>query len=192
MRKMTSMPAQHFGLSGRGLVHEGYFADLCVFAYDKLETPFDLDRPRQYTRGWIMCSLTAVWSWTRRSSSHAARPAFAQRTVAFAIRVSMPSASPKTRAVEGVLSLPLLPTSRAVAARKVFPHIATQRGGLHICCARRISKPSLPPQRKLFRDAASLKATMQGYRREFHRNPELSMQEFGTCHRIKQILSNWG
>ena len=51
VRKMTSMPAQHFGLSGRGLVHEGYFADLCVFAYDKLETPFDLDRPRQYTRG---------------------------------------------------------------------------------------------------------------------------------------------
>ena len=51
VRKMTSMPAQHFGFSGRGLVHEGYFADLCVFAYDKLETPFDLDRPRQYTRG---------------------------------------------------------------------------------------------------------------------------------------------
>lgn len=51
---------------------------------------------------------------------------------------------------------------------------------------------SAPGRESLFRDAASLKATMQGYRREFHRNPELSMQEFGTCHRIKQILSELG
>ena len=51
---------------------------------------------------------------------------------------------------------------------------------------------SAPGRESLFRDAASLKATMQGYHREFHRNPELSMQEFGTCHRIKQILSELG
>lgn len=51
---------------------------------------------------------------------------------------------------------------------------------------------SAPGRESLFRDAASLKATMQGYRREFHRNPELSMQEFGTCRRIKQILSELG
>ena len=51
IRKMTSMPAQHFGLTRRGMVHEGYYADLCVFEFDKLETPFDLGQPRQYTKG---------------------------------------------------------------------------------------------------------------------------------------------
>ena len=51
VRKMTSMPAGHFRLGARGLVAQGYIADLCVFRPDRLETPFDVANPAQYTRG---------------------------------------------------------------------------------------------------------------------------------------------
>lgn len=51
VRKMTSMPAEHFRLAQRGLLAEGYYADLCIFGEDTLETPFDLLNPRQYTKG---------------------------------------------------------------------------------------------------------------------------------------------
>lgn len=51
IRKMTSMPATHFRLKGRGLLCEGYYADICVFDFEQLETPFDLKNPAQYTKG---------------------------------------------------------------------------------------------------------------------------------------------
>jgi N-acyl-D-amino-acid deacylase len=51
VRKMTSMPAMHFKLGKRGLLVEGYEADICVFDFDALETPFDLSKPVQYTKG---------------------------------------------------------------------------------------------------------------------------------------------
>ena len=51
IRKMTSMPAQHFRLGKRGMLVEGYVADICIFDFDKLETPFDMKIPRQYTKG---------------------------------------------------------------------------------------------------------------------------------------------
>ena len=51
VRKMTSMPAEHFRLDRRGRLSEGYYADICVFDLDSLETPFDLKKPAQYTRG---------------------------------------------------------------------------------------------------------------------------------------------
>lgn len=51
IRKMTSMPAQHFRLGKRGLLIEGYIADVCAFDFEKLATPFDLQNPCQYTEG---------------------------------------------------------------------------------------------------------------------------------------------
>lgn len=51
VRKMTSMPATHFRVKGRGLLREGYYADICVFDFEKLETPFDLKNAEQYTKG---------------------------------------------------------------------------------------------------------------------------------------------
>ncbi|MCI8296652.1 MAG: amidohydrolase family protein [Lachnospiraceae bacterium] len=51
VRKMTSMPAAHFDLKDRGLLREGGIADITVFDYDHMETPFDLRRPAQYARG---------------------------------------------------------------------------------------------------------------------------------------------
>ena len=51
VRKMTSMPAGHFRLGLRGLIAQGYAADICVFKPERLETPFDVANPAQYTRG---------------------------------------------------------------------------------------------------------------------------------------------
>ena len=41
VRKMTSMPASHFNLKGRGLLYEGAVADVIVFDYEHMDTPFD-------------------------------------------------------------------------------------------------------------------------------------------------------
>ena len=51
VRKMTSMPASHFNLKGRGLLYEGAVADVIVFDYEHMDTPFDLRQPAQYARG---------------------------------------------------------------------------------------------------------------------------------------------
>ena len=51
IRKMTSMSAEHFGLKKRGLLKEGYFADITVFDYDKLKTPSTFEKPAVYTEG---------------------------------------------------------------------------------------------------------------------------------------------
>lgn len=51
IRKMTSMPAAHFGLWDRGLLRPGYAADVVVFDYDGLEEVSTLDDPHHYARG---------------------------------------------------------------------------------------------------------------------------------------------
>jgi len=51
VRKMTSMPAEHFRLRGRGRIAEGYAADVVVFDYGALDDVSTLDRPLAYARG---------------------------------------------------------------------------------------------------------------------------------------------
>jgi N-acyl-D-amino-acid deacylase len=51
IRKMTSMPAGHFGLSDRGLVARGYFGDICVFDESSLWVQADPSRPPAYAEG---------------------------------------------------------------------------------------------------------------------------------------------
>ncbi len=51
VRKMTSMPAQRFGLAGRGLVAEGMGADLVVFVLDELEDRATYSDPLREPRG---------------------------------------------------------------------------------------------------------------------------------------------
>jgi N-acyl-D-amino-acid deacylase len=50
IRKMTSMPAEHFGLD-RGRVAAGSPADVVVFDYDRLDDVATLDHPRAYASG---------------------------------------------------------------------------------------------------------------------------------------------
>jgi N-acyl-D-amino-acid deacylase len=51
IRKMTSMPAAHFGLWDRGLLRRGYAADVVVFDFDELEDVSTTDAPHAYARG---------------------------------------------------------------------------------------------------------------------------------------------
>ena len=51
IRKMTSMPATHFGLKDRGLLRPGCFADVVVFDFEKLDDVSTLENPITYVRG---------------------------------------------------------------------------------------------------------------------------------------------
>ena len=51
IRKMTSMPAAHFGLWDRGLLRSGYAADVVVFDYDELDDVSTRESPTVYARG---------------------------------------------------------------------------------------------------------------------------------------------
>jgi N-acyl-D-amino-acid deacylase len=51
IRKMTSMPATHFGLRDRGLLRKGYFADVVVFDYEKLDDGATDAQPLAYAKG---------------------------------------------------------------------------------------------------------------------------------------------
>jgi N-acyl-D-amino-acid deacylase len=51
VRKMSGMPARRFGLRARGLIREGYFADLVVFDFDQLDSKSTFEHPQVYPEG---------------------------------------------------------------------------------------------------------------------------------------------
>jgi len=51
IRKMTSVPADKFGFSGRGRISEGYFADLVVFDPGRVTDRTTWEDPHQYPEG---------------------------------------------------------------------------------------------------------------------------------------------
>ena len=51
IRKMTSLPAQVLGLKDRGLLKEGYWADIVVFDPDTVADIATYDNPKQYPKG---------------------------------------------------------------------------------------------------------------------------------------------
>lgn len=51
VRKMSAMPANRFGLHGRGLLRERFFADLVVFDFDRLSSDSNFATPSVYPQG---------------------------------------------------------------------------------------------------------------------------------------------
>lgn len=51
IRRMTSLPAQAFGLRDRGVVREGAFADLVVFAPENFRDTADYATPHRFAKG---------------------------------------------------------------------------------------------------------------------------------------------
>ena len=51
IRKMTSMPAAHFGLHDRGLLREGFAADVSIMDLDRLDDVSTLEDPVRYVAG---------------------------------------------------------------------------------------------------------------------------------------------
>jgi N-acyl-D-amino-acid deacylase len=52
IRRMTSLPAQKFQLHDRGLLAEGYAADIVVFDENKVQDVSTYDHPHAYSRGF--------------------------------------------------------------------------------------------------------------------------------------------
>jgi len=51
VRKMTSLPAGNLGISRRGMLKEGYFADIAVFDPKTIQDHATFEKPRQLTTG---------------------------------------------------------------------------------------------------------------------------------------------
>jgi N-acyl-D-amino-acid deacylase len=51
IRKMTSLPAQTFGFRDRGLIREGFAADLVIFDEKAIADQATFDKPHQYPLG---------------------------------------------------------------------------------------------------------------------------------------------
>jgi N-acyl-D-amino-acid deacylase len=52
VRRMTSLPAQKFGLKWRGLIREGYAADIVVFDEREVRDESTYEQPHAYSRGF--------------------------------------------------------------------------------------------------------------------------------------------
>src|SRR5208282_356962 len=53
IRRLTSLPAHNLSLERRGLLREGYFADVVVFDLAKIEAPATYEKPHQYAKGMV-------------------------------------------------------------------------------------------------------------------------------------------
>jgi N-acyl-D-amino-acid deacylase len=62
VRRMTSLPASAFRLAHRGLIHEGYWADLLVFDPATFGDLATYDKPHQYATGldWMLVNGVVV------------------------------------------------------------------------------------------------------------------------------------
>lgn len=52
VRRMTSLPARTFGFRDRGMVHQGFWADLVLFDPDHIEDAATFEKPHQYSKGF--------------------------------------------------------------------------------------------------------------------------------------------
>ena len=51
VRRMTSLPASNLGIDRRGMLKEGYFADVAVFDPEKIQDRATFEKPRQLSTG---------------------------------------------------------------------------------------------------------------------------------------------
>ena len=54
IRRMTSLPAQKFNLRNRGLIKEGYFADIVIFDEDEISDASEYNQPHQWV--FVRCN----------------------------------------------------------------------------------------------------------------------------------------
>jgi len=63
VRRMTSLPAQKFGLSGRGTLEAGNYADICVFNADTVIDTADFSAPISPSRGIELVLANGIPVW---------------------------------------------------------------------------------------------------------------------------------
>jgi N-acyl-D-amino-acid deacylase len=79
VRKMTSLPAKRFGLNGRGLVREGYAADLVLFDADKVADAASFTEPVNAAKGIEAVWVNGVLSYYKQASTGARAGRFLPR-----------------------------------------------------------------------------------------------------------------
>jgi N-acyl-D-amino-acid deacylase len=65
VRKMTAMPAKRFGLAERGLIREGYWADLVLFDADAVIDTATYEEPISAAKGIAVVWVNGVLSYAR-------------------------------------------------------------------------------------------------------------------------------
>jgi N-acyl-D-aspartate/D-glutamate deacylase len=70
VHKMTGMPAQRFGIAGRGLIRQGYYADLTLFDPEKISDPATYADPGRAAEGIKRVWVNGVLSYTDRGATH--------------------------------------------------------------------------------------------------------------------------
>jgi len=63
IRKMTSMPAQRVGLRNRGILKEGFFADVVVFDPATVTDKATFENPHQYSEGISLVLVNGLPVW---------------------------------------------------------------------------------------------------------------------------------
>jgi N-acyl-D-amino-acid deacylase len=61
IRKMSSLPAQTFGLKNRGLIREGYTADLLLIDENAVTDRATFEQPHQYATGIDYVMVNGQW-----------------------------------------------------------------------------------------------------------------------------------
>jgi len=51
IRKMTSLPAEKFGIANRGKILKDYYADIAVIDLNRMKSHATFEHPRQYSDG---------------------------------------------------------------------------------------------------------------------------------------------
>jgi N-acyl-D-amino-acid deacylase len=80
IRKMTSLPAQTFNLRDRGLIREGFAADLVIFDDKKVIDKSVFEAPHQYAEGFtsVIVNGQLVFDGNRLTGSMPGRALFGQ------------------------------------------------------------------------------------------------------------------
>jgi N-acyl-D-amino-acid deacylase len=52
VRRMTSLPAQKFGLTDRGLLRDGYAADIVIFDENEVKDLSTYEKPHVFSKGF--------------------------------------------------------------------------------------------------------------------------------------------
>jgi N-acyl-D-amino-acid deacylase len=69
VHKMTAMPAHRFGLAGRGLIREGYYADLVLFDPEKIIDTATFSDPVRAAEGIVGVWVNGVLSYTAKGAT---------------------------------------------------------------------------------------------------------------------------
>jgi N-acyl-D-amino-acid deacylase len=60
IRRMTSLPAQKFQLQGRGLLRDGYAADIVIFDEKQVKDISTFEKPHAYSKGFHYVIVNGV------------------------------------------------------------------------------------------------------------------------------------